>query len=537
MEIDQQQILDELEHVLSSPGFRARKLIKRFLRYAVEETLDGRGDQLNQYSIAVNALGKPEDFSPAYNPVVRIEAGRLRKLLSNYYTNAPQNTALTISMPRGTYQVQFLPRQHQLEYTNLIPEQLKSRITEGPRIFVHFQIPDDHNISSANSTLFRLRGGLLLVLSRFRNIRLVSSASLGPQQVLSRAFLQEIHQVYRADYLLNCDAHLRPDNKDLTLCYTLTHTLTDEIIWTDHINLPIQPEPQDLDGMYRWLVANAISLHSGTVLRHWAEHQPVVSKNLPPAQQTLISYIAFLRDMTLDSFITALNSCRTRLQKYPDDGKALVIFARLCGYDHTLQYGQIPNLEEEWTNAARMAMKLDPGNAEAHSVFAHNSYYRNDYELSRAELEIARQANPHDTACEYLYGLGFCLMGEWERGIAAIQAIMEIPFNQPPWYHILPFLNAFHQQDYATALMYAEQVQDFGYWGDLSRTVTLFRLGRHERAFMKLQKLIEANPQLLHVSATPNQRELSSHPAVAPLLHTAEEMLELLMNRSTKNRD
>lgn len=102
MNIDKEQVTAELERILNSPRFRSRKLIRTFLRYAVHETLAGRGNNLNQYTIAVQALGKPEDFSPIYNPLVRIEAGRLRKLLKDHYAENGDNSPVIINMPKGS---------------------------------------------------------------------------------------------------------------------------------------------------------------------------------------------------------------------------------------------------------------------------------------------------------------------------------------------------------------------------------------------------------------------------------------------------
>lgn len=311
MEINRQLVLVELERLLASSSFRTRKLIKRFLRYAVQETLDGRGDQLNQYTIAVNALGKPEDFSPVFNPVVRIEAGRLRKLLEEYYAAPPQGSTCIISMPRGSYQVEFVPHSDTQQSNSIITESFTSRVTEGPRLFAHFQMPDGAGHSDIAPVLYKLRGDLLLALSRFRNIRLVSSASLETRQTLTQDFLQQIRHVYRADYLLNCDIHPRSeaDGSGITLRYTLAHTQTDEIIWTDQIILSAQPGQDEVDKMCRWLIANAVSLHSGTVLRHWAEYQLAQHTSLQASQKALIHYVIFLRDISYDSFKSALDAC------------------------------------------------------------------------------------------------------------------------------------------------------------------------------------------------------------------------------------
>ena len=138
MAIDTQQVMAELQRIIASPGFRARKLIKKFLHYVVQESLAGRGEQLNQYTIAVNALGKTADFSPIYNPIVRIEAGRLRKLLDDYYSDVGHLNTVMIRMPKGSYQVEFQACESQSQQAVYLSDEAQPRVSEGPRLFVHF---------------------------------------------------------------------------------------------------------------------------------------------------------------------------------------------------------------------------------------------------------------------------------------------------------------------------------------------------------------------------------------------------------------
>lgn len=476
--MDMQQITAELNRILASASFRSRKLIKKFLHYAVMETLAGRGDDLNQYTIAVNALGKPADFSPIYNPVVRIEAGRLRKLLDDYYANTDALGSIKIKMPKGSYQVEFIPTNTQQLALNTV-EFGQQHSTEGPRLFVHFQMLQAEN-EAAYPLFYKVRGDLLLLLSRFRNVRLVSSIALETALPLTKQTVEEIWKVYQADYILNCDVHANAGGVEF--CFMLAHTLTDETVWRSKISVPCEPTAQTLQDLYQQVAANTVSLHSGLALNHWAQYLQSNTAALAEHHAVLVRYMAFLREITPDSFTQAVSTCQQRLKRFPNDSKALVILARLCGFNDILQYHLIPDHAQTWTNAARMAMKLDTGNAEAHSVFAHNSFFRGDYVLCRAELEIAYQANPYDVSNTFLYGVGLCLMGDWDVGVAMVERLMRVPFNQPDWYNLLPFVNAFNHEDFATALVWAERIQGFGYWGEVARCATYSRLGQMERA-------------------------------------------------------
>ena len=72
-----------------------------FLRYIVEETLAGRADKIIGYTIGVDVFGRPESFDPSVDTIVRVEAGRLRRSLDQYYREAGANDPVEIVVPRA----------------------------------------------------------------------------------------------------------------------------------------------------------------------------------------------------------------------------------------------------------------------------------------------------------------------------------------------------------------------------------------------------------------------------------------------------
>ena len=100
-------VRQELERVLASPDFVASDRLKEFLRFVVEEALAGRGDRLHAYPIALEVLGRDASFDPQTDPVVRMEAGRLRRRLERYYFGAGQSDPVRIDIPKGGYAPTF----------------------------------------------------------------------------------------------------------------------------------------------------------------------------------------------------------------------------------------------------------------------------------------------------------------------------------------------------------------------------------------------------------------------------------------------
>jgi TolB-like protein/Flp pilus assembly protein TadD len=100
-------ILLQLEKILKSGVFARSERMKRFLRFAVEKAVSGNGQELKEYSIALAAFDKPEGFDPRLDPIVRVEAGRLRSKLLEYYAEEGRSDPIRISMSKSSYQPTF----------------------------------------------------------------------------------------------------------------------------------------------------------------------------------------------------------------------------------------------------------------------------------------------------------------------------------------------------------------------------------------------------------------------------------------------
>jgi hypothetical protein len=96
-------VSEQLGRILSSPSFQASERRKRFLAFLVGEALAGRGDRLKGYGIAVAVFGRDDSFDPQTDPVVRLEARRLRRDLEHYYLTAGRDDPVRIDIPKGGY--------------------------------------------------------------------------------------------------------------------------------------------------------------------------------------------------------------------------------------------------------------------------------------------------------------------------------------------------------------------------------------------------------------------------------------------------
>jgi TolB-like protein len=93
----------QLDRLLTSDGLANADRLKRFLSYVVQRTLDGAGDRLKEYLIGVEVFDRAEQYDPRVDSIVRVEAGRLRTKLDEYYNGAGAADAVIIRIPRGSY--------------------------------------------------------------------------------------------------------------------------------------------------------------------------------------------------------------------------------------------------------------------------------------------------------------------------------------------------------------------------------------------------------------------------------------------------
>ncbi|HYI72002.1 MAG TPA: hypothetical protein VEX87_19740 [Skermanella sp.] len=107
MDMTESEILDHLEDICATDDFRKSARCSGFLRYVVGETLAGRPERIKAYAIAVSALGRDETFDPQIDPVVRIEAGQLRRRLERYYLTGGAGSRIRIDLPKGSYVPSF----------------------------------------------------------------------------------------------------------------------------------------------------------------------------------------------------------------------------------------------------------------------------------------------------------------------------------------------------------------------------------------------------------------------------------------------
>lgn len=103
-------LLEQVETILRSRLFHGSESLPTLLRYLATFSLEHPGVSPKEYQIATEAFGRSTDFDPHVDSMVRVQAGRLRSKLAEYYANEGNQDRVLVEMPRGTYALAFTER-------------------------------------------------------------------------------------------------------------------------------------------------------------------------------------------------------------------------------------------------------------------------------------------------------------------------------------------------------------------------------------------------------------------------------------------
>src|SRR5262245_30483712 len=97
------EIRRQLDRILTSRYFARSERLCRFLRFSVEQLLAGTGEQVKEQLIGIEVFDRAPDYDPRIDPIVRVEARRLRSKLMAFYASLGATDPVRIEFPKGTY--------------------------------------------------------------------------------------------------------------------------------------------------------------------------------------------------------------------------------------------------------------------------------------------------------------------------------------------------------------------------------------------------------------------------------------------------
>jgi hypothetical protein len=106
-DLDRAQYSAAIERLAGSRVLHGSESLCRLLRYLAEHSLQNPGLPIKEYQIATEVFGRPSDFDPHVDSAIRVQAGRLRLKLAEYYSSEGERDPILVELPKGSYTLTF----------------------------------------------------------------------------------------------------------------------------------------------------------------------------------------------------------------------------------------------------------------------------------------------------------------------------------------------------------------------------------------------------------------------------------------------
>ncbi len=494
--------LEQLETICAHSLFVDTTRMKRFLRYIVEEALDGREHLLKGYSIGLEVFDRPESFDPQADTIVRVQAGQLRRRLDLYYAEDGRSDSIRILVPKGAYVPHFEMRKlgHSPEASPVSDGNNVYAIREraGPGIIVTtLESLGAGAQSGAQDAEFAqgITAEIVHALTRFSYLRIITrNASVSEfMESLedSPEDLASLGRDYDADFLLAGSVRRAGDVIRITV--TLIETATGKHIYSHRYDREYTVKNLfDLQENIASYVAAAIAAPYGVVNRlKWSLCNKEDAALDARSYEALLAYYALSYDPNSNDYNEVLARIDAAMVKNPR-GSSLLAARSLLLSAHASQDPKCENLQatlKESLANAQWALAIDSRNAVAYKALFSARFHLGDMREYRAAADKAISLNPNDDSVLAFYGVTLAFLGEYEKAVEYTRRADKLNIRSPYWYYLPVLFKRFMDSEYEDLTVHFEGVTSknviwaegiakavYGMTGDVARLKALEKM-------------------------------------------------------------
>lgn len=450
---------------MKSRPFAQSQRRRRFLEYVVDETLAGRGDRLKGYNIAVEVFDRSEGFDPNVDPIVRVEAARVRDKLREYYDAEGQDDPVRIDLPKGSYtpQIEFRvehasePAAAQPSASRMAAQSL-DRETDAPVLFARW-------MAATALALLLLLGGIWawrspshlisppiqkssVAVLPFTNIggdpkwdRFASG--LTEDIITDLAHSKDLFVIARNSTEIYKGADVTKVGRDLGVRYVLEGSIQpveDQIrvtaqlidagtgghVWSSRYDRPAT-DLFSVQSEVTQRIATTLIVAEGAV----AEAERQLLRRKSPA--TLTAFDTYLLAMeakhkvTKDSLTEAENLFRKAIDLDPHLARAYYGLATVQMY--LIDLGLAPSVDEalsKMMTAAQKSVELDPEDGNSHLALGGAYAYQGKAEQALAEFDRAEALSPSDADLLLVIAWSLPAFGKTDRALSLAERALKL---------------------------------------------------------------------------------------------------------------
>ncbi|MEA3291013.1 MAG: hypothetical protein U9Q71_01685 [Pseudomonadota bacterium] len=489
----------ELARVLQSEAFARSVRLSDFLRFVVEEELAGRGERLNGTRIAIDVFGRDQTFDPRTDPVVRAEAGRLRRALEHYYLTDGSQNPLRIEIPKGAYRPVF----EAVSVPDTAGTEPPPPEEEGPCAGMYAPLggpviavlPFRNLGGGANQDYFAegLTGELITALTRFDILQVIAQQSTARYRDTSIG-VRKVGRELGARFVLQ--GSVQRSEERIRVTAALSDAADGAQLWADTFDRDLTAT--DLFRLQDELTQSVIARVGdayGAIPRAMANsYRDQPARELATYEATL-RFLTYFNHFRVADFLPAREALEAAVEREPDHGPSWARLSMLCADDYLRGLTPEKGPPERAWELANRAAALAPDANSAHLARALAAFVCRRPEIVITEAERAIELNPHGVAAVGFAGFLIGFAGDFDKGIAILKGVEKLNPFYPSWLLGLTCMAHYMRDEYQQALTQAEQfTQDQWPGKPLYLAVILGQLGKKEPAQAQLELLQEIEP-------------------------------------------
>jgi TolB-like protein len=535
-----------LDRIVASETFRTSPQLGAFLRFIVEETLGGRGASLKGYTIGVEALGRDPRFNPQIDPIVRVEATRLRRAMERFYSGEGTGDPIAIELPRGSYIPAFAHRSvapaapvavRPAAFGGQAARLAIAAILLGAGLLCallwlyggNSGAPNLEQTASTDTlpTTSGLPRGNGMPTINIESLRVVGAPRTG--SVAAGSLTERLRDAFARFDTINVSFGPRPaDNaassssapsptaqphadyrltgsidygeSGTTILFQLIDTGEGTIAWSRTFERPATQADAAAAAAEEEIVgalANTL-LQSYGVIRAHDRAKHLASAAGDPRYRCILEAAESFRSVDPGEHERA-RACLEYLTSL-DPGFAVgfeflaVVYYREYLLDLAVKAGDPPPLDRA-LRAARHAIELAPASGRAYQMLFVVQYARRDVAAAFASGDKAMALNKYDLLTVAEYGGRLIMTGNVERGMAMLQRANEDGSIHPSWHHFYLFLGNYLTGNMKEAAFQAEQITADDYpLGLAAKAIAGRASGNEDMARRSIHRLLEVQP-------------------------------------------
>lgn len=490
-----QEIRAALERVVASEVMRSSPQLTAFLRFVVEAVLEGHSDRIKGYVIAVEVLKRGARFNPQIDPIVRVEATRLRRTLERYYAGAGADDPIVIALPRGSYVPTFARRSQTRRSGERALDDARSEPSDEalppgnglPVLLVQpFDVTGAPGSRSLSAT--SLQAWISDAFARFDLVNIFWESATGARPVRAAAGA-------RVDYRLAGSAEYH--DGAVRLRFRLIDAADGNVVWTREFDVDPAEEPAAAQERIVRELAGILVQPFGVIFAH-GRAKSVGAGIGDPRYRALLDAAESFRSFDPAQHLRARTALEQLTRLDPSFGLGFSYLAAL--YVREYLYGlddhaaELPPLERA-LRAARRGVELDPESARAYEMLFLTLFVRRDLPAAFAAGDRAIERNRYDMRAVGSYGQRLIAVGEIERGVDMLMRAGDEGGVRPAVDEFFLFLGQYLRGDAAAAAFHAGQLtSDTFQLGLLARTLIAAAAGEGTAARVALDRLVALNP-------------------------------------------